>query len=177
MCIGTRISIWVLLTSLVLALCLGATGAAAQEPTSISGKITAAYAHQDSIVVGDVAGHNMVLATSEGKNVSTGDHSFMDGAQVVNLSYSDLTRGNGPNWGYVKFIKGADTLWAKWEGKVTTVVDSEGVPSTSIEGVFSYTKGTGELRNIKGKGAYKGTFTSMTEYSVDWQSNYFIPKE
>ncbi len=171
-----RRSLTVLFVSLVMALALSATTLSAQQTTSISGKITAAYTHQDSIVVGDIMGHIMSLAASEGKNVNTGEHTFMDGAQVVNMSYSDLTRGNGVHQGHIMFLKNGDTTYARWGGKVSTVLDSAGAPITSLEGVFSYTKGTGRFKNIKGNGSYKGKFISKTGYSVDWQSDYLIQK-
>ena len=171
-----RLSLTVFFVSLTMALALGASNLSAQQTTSVSGKITSAFTHQDSIVVGDVVGHIMSLATSEGKNVNTGEHTFMDGAKVVNMSHSDLTMGSGIHQGYIQFIKNGDTATSKWEGKVTTVLDSVSAPVTSFEGVFSYTKGTGQFENIKGNGTYSGEFTSKTGYTVDWQSDYFIEK-
>jgi len=138
--------------------------------------ITATYTKQDSIVVGDVDGHILTLGISEGNNVNTGEHEFMDGAQAVNMSYSDLIQGNGTHRGHVKFTKNGDTIYAKWEGKITTVQTSEGAPTISFEGIFEYTKGEGEFENIKGNGTYKGGFTSETEYTVEWQAEYTIAK-
>jgi hypothetical protein len=157
-----------------MALVLAAANLSAQQTTAISGKITAAYAHQDSIVVGDFPGHVMSLSTSEGTNANSGDNAFMDGAKVVNLSYADLMMGNGSHLGYILFAKNGDTAYSKWEGKITTVLSAKGLPETSFEGTFTYTKGTGTFEKITGNGTYKGTFTSMTEYTVDWQSEYSI---
>ena len=88
---------------LVMALALGAASVNAQEATKISGKISATYTQQDSIVVGDDVGHLLTLAVSEGENVSTADNAFMDGAKITNMAYSDLIKGNGIHQGYVKF--------------------------------------------------------------------------
>jgi hypothetical protein len=161
---------------LILALAFGTASLNAQEMTKISGKITATYTKQDSIVVGDVAGHTLILGISEGTNVNAGEHEFMDGARAVNMSFSDLTQGNGIHRGHVKFTKNGDVIYAKWEGKVTTVQTDEGDPAVSFEGIFEYTKGEGKFENIKGNGAYKGGFTSETEYSVEWQAEYIIEK-
>ena len=157
-------------------LALGAANLSAQQATTTSGKITAAYTHQDSIVVGDIEGHVMSLVTAEGKNISAGENAFMDGAQIVNLSFSDLVRGNGSHQGYIVFTKDGDAAYSKWEGEVATVLDSTGAPVTTFRGVFSYTKGAGQFEGIKGNGTYKGQFTSTTEYSVEWQSDYVIEK-
>jgi len=160
----------------VLALVLGVANLSAQETTKISGKITATYTNQDSIVVGDIIGHVLFMSTSEGKNVNTGEHAFMDGAQIVNMSYSDLIQGSGVHNGYVNFTRNGDAIYAKWEGKVTTVQTAEGAPATSFEGNLTYTKGTGKFENIKGNGTFKGKFISKTEYFVEWQADYSLEK-
>ena len=164
------------LACIALLIALGVTSTSAQEATKVSGKITATYTDLDSVVVGDIIGHVLSLLTSEGKNVNTGEHAFMDGAQIVNMSYSDLIKGSGVHHGYVKFTKNGDAIYAKWEGKVTTVQTTEGAPATSFEGILAYTKGTGKFENIKGSGTYKGEFISKTEYSAEWQTDYSIEK-
>ncbi len=161
---------------LILALTFGAANLSAQETTKISGKITATYTNQDSIVVGDIIGHVLFMSTSEGKNVNTGEHAFMDGAQIVNISCSDLIQGSGVHNGYVKFTKNGDAIYAKWEGKVTTVQTTEGASATSFEGNLTYTKGTGKFENIKGNGTFKGEFISKTEYFTEWQADYSLEK-
>jgi hypothetical protein len=164
------------LACIALLIALGVTSTSAQEATKVSGKITAAYTNQDSIAVGDITGHILSLSTSEGKNVNTGEHAFMDGAQIVVVSYGDLILGNGVHHGYIEFTKNDDAIYAKWEGKVTTVQATGGAPVTSFEGTLTYTKGTGKFRNIKGSGTYKGEFISKTEYYSEWQTGYSIEK-
>ena len=161
---------------LVIVLVICAVQLNAQQPTNISGKITAAATHQDSVIVGDVTNHKISLMVSEGTNVNTGESEFMDGAQVVNMSHSDLIQGNGIHQGYVRFTKDGDTTFAKWQGKVTTKVMPEGEPVTSFEGTYVYIKGTGSFENIKGEGTFKGEFTSKTEYTVEWQASYSVEK-
>jgi len=165
-----------LFIGVVIVLVFCAVGLNAQQPTKISGKITLAVTHQDSIIVGDVTGHKITLIVTEGKNVNTGEREFMDGAQTVNMSYSDLVQGNGDNQGYIKLTKSGDTTFAKWKGKIKTTVMPEGNPVTSLEGTYIYIRGTGSFENIKGEGTYKGEFTSKTEYTVKWQGSYFIEK-
>jgi len=160
----------------VIVLVFCAVGLNAQQPTKVSGKITAAATHQDSIIVGDVTSHKISLMVSEGKNVNTGESEFMDGAQIVNMSYTDVIQGNGVNQGYVRFTKNGDTTFAEWQGKVETKVMPEGDPVTSMEGTYIYIRGTGSFGNIKGEGTFKGEFTSMTEYTAEWQGSYSIEK-
>ena len=161
---------------LVMALAFGTASLNAQDATMVSGKISATYTQQDSIVVGDDMGHLLTLSVSEGENVSTADNAFMDGAKAVNMAYSDLIKGNGIQQGYIKLAAEGGMTFAKWEGKVTTVLDTAGTPVSSFEGTFTYVKGTGQFENIKGGGTFKGGLTSMTEYAVEWQGKYLIEK-
>jgi hypothetical protein len=159
-----------------MAVAFGTASLNAQDATMISGKISATYTQQDSIVVGDDMGHLLTLSVSEGENVSTADNAFMDGAKITNMGYSDLIKGNGIQQGYVKFAAGEDMAFASWEGKVTTVLDTAGTPVSSFGGTFTYIKGTGKFENIKGGGTFKGGFTSKTAYAVEWQGKYLIEK-
>ena len=146
----------------------------AQQMTKIAGEIKAVYTKQDTTAVGDTERHMLSFAVSEGANVSTAEHEFMDGAQTVNFSFSDLAGGNGPHQGYVKFTKNGDSAFAKWKGKVTTTLSAEDTPVTTFEGTTTWIKGTGKFVNIQGTGAYKGGFTSKTEYAVAWEGEYSI---
>ena len=164
-----------LFISLVLILALSIT-TEAQQKTKAAGKMTAAYTDQEMIEVGDVEGHVITLVESEGINVSTGKPAFMDGSQLINLSFGDYVKGSGLHQGYVKLTKKDDTAIAKWQGKVTTTLSAEGVPVTTFEGTFSWIKGTGQFEGIQGNGTYKGAFISKTIYTVDWEGEYSIQK-
>ncbi len=163
-----------LFIGLALLLAIAPTLSNAQEMTKVAGKINATYTHQDTIVVGDAEGHNLTLATSEGLNVSTGAHEFMEGARVVVYSFGDLVGGNGPVQGYIKFTKNGDSAFGKWQGKGTTTLSAEGAPATTFEGTTTWIKGTGKFENIQGTGTYKGEFTSKTEHTVEWAGEYTI---
>ena len=75
----------------------------ADAQTKVSGKLTLAYSNMDTLVVGDAEGHNIAMAESKGTNASAGETTFMDGAEVTNISFADLTMGSGPHEGYVTF--------------------------------------------------------------------------
>ncbi len=163
-----------LFVGLALILAFTPTMTTAQEMTKIAGEIKAVYTKQDTAAVGDTEGHNLILATSEGPNVSTAAHEFMEGARVINYSFNDLVGGNGPHEGYVEFTKNGDSAFGKWQGKVTTTLSAEGVPATSFEGTTTWIKGTGKFESIQGTGTYKGEFISKTEYAVAWEGKYSI---
>jgi hypothetical protein len=167
-------------TLLLTALCvvaLLATPLFAQEMMKIAGKMEATYVKQEPMEVGDTEEHMMTLGRSEGMNTSTGEHMFMDGAQIVNMSFADVVKGNGPHQGYVKFAMGDDVVYAKWQGTITTMMSDEGPPMMSFEGTFTYMGGMGQYVHIKGSGMYKGHFTSETVYMVEWEGEYAIMEE
>jgi hypothetical protein len=161
---------------LLLLVIFVAANVAAQEGTKVSGKMTATYTGMDSIVVGDVPGHILSLSTAEGTNASTGKNSFMDGAQLLDMSFGDLVQGNGTDRGYARFTMDGDMVIAKYEGKVTTVMDADDNPTTSFEGTWAYTKGTGKFKNITGEGTYSGKMTSKRGFSVEWYGFYSMGK-
>jgi hypothetical protein len=160
----------------LLVVLLLAPGAGAQMGTAISGTLTATYTQLDTVMVSQADMHMMTMGISGGANKCTSENMFMEGAKATNMSFSDLTKGNGPHQGYVKFEKDGDSAMAKWAGKVTTTMSAEGTPMTSFEGNFKYISGTGELEGIKGQGTFKGSFTSPTSYSVEWQGEYTAGK-
>ena len=161
----------VVFVCLVLVLALRAANLSAEEITRISGKITATYTNQESIAVGDDDGHVLLLSTSAGKNVNTGKHAFMDGAQIVNMSSADLTRGCGVHHGYIEFTESGGVIYAEWKGYVTCLRATKG-GSKTFSGTLAFTKGTGKYEHISGNGTYWGEFISATEYFVEWQATY-----
>jgi hypothetical protein len=166
-----------LFTGLLLIVAFVVMPATADKKHQISGNMTMIYPEQQKIEVGDTEEHILSFGMSDGTNQCTGEeHTFMDGAQVVNMAFSDLVRGNGPHQGYAKFTLGEDAVFAKWEGMITTTVPEEGEPLPEFEGNFVYVKGTGQFENIQGKGTYKGQFISKTEYTTAWEGEYSIEK-
>ena len=146
----------------------------AQQMTKISGKMTCAYTDRQAYESGYTEGHSLSLAESDGINISTGTNVFMDGAQVVNFSFADLVKGNGPHQGYVKLLKKDDVVISKWQGKIITTMSDEGTPLTTFDGTYSYVKGLGKFKNIQGKGTFRGKFISKMIYTVEWEGEYSV---
>lgn len=166
----------VLFISLVLLFALGVTTSIAQQKTKIAGKHTFAYTKQNTINVGDIEGHIIMLNEFEGINVSTGKNKFMDGAQDVAMGFYDLVMGNGPHQGYGKMSLNGDVVFWKNQGNTATTISPEGKPVNTLEGSWTYTKGTGKYENIQGSGSYKGKLISRTIFIIEWEGEYFIKK-
>lgn len=166
----------VLFISLVIFFALGVTTSIAQQKTKVAGKHTFAYTKQNTINVGDIEGHIIMLNEFEGINVSTGKNKFMDGAQDVAMGFYDLVMGNGPQQGYGKMSLNGDVVFWKHQGNTVTTLSPEGKPVTTFEGSFTYTKGAGKYEKIQGSGSYKGNLISRTIFIIEWEGEYFIKK-
>jgi hypothetical protein len=164
-----------LLVSVGLLLTLCTAPSLAQEKIKVAGTHTMAQATRDTLSVGNTAGHVLTLQRSTGTNASSGATKFLDGAQMVTTSFSDLVNGNGPHQGYSVVTQDGNSIFTEWRGSVTTA-PGEKEPLISFEGTFRWTGGTGEYAKIMGSGTYKGHFTSKTTYTVDWTGEYSLAK-
>lgn len=142
------------------------------EPVKIAGTFTMAYVKTERVEVPDIPGHVLVLTLAQGSNRSTGPSEFMSGSQVTIAELVDLVQGNGSNQGYVVQSKGEDSVFVRVKGQVTTTVSSQGSPSTSARGDWTFVRGAGQYSGIRGSGTFKVGFTSESEFTVDWQGEY-----
>ena len=161
---------------LIVTCILVASNLYAEQPTRISGKITAEITRQDSVVIDDTPGHTMYLSVSDGTNSGAEEEGFMAGAMIHNVSFTDVVQGNGVHRGYLKFTKDGSSTFASWEGKVTTTLAADSTLILSHEGTFSYTGGTGRFEKIQGGGTYSGRFTATGSYVTEWQGKYSLKK-
>lgn len=146
----------------------------AQEKYSIAGKGTAAFKRQERSDVGDQADHKLSLAESEGVNLSTGETPFMDGAYFDSFVISDLVQYSGPFQGYFRITKDHATIFARYEGQLTTRMDDSGRPLTTLSLDFEWISGTGPYENILGGGSMTGTYLSNIIYTFEWAGEYWI---
>jgi hypothetical protein len=159
-----------LLATLTLGLITGITAATGTGSRArVAGKITATYAQQQAFPVPNAGGHLLVLGQARGTNHSTGPTTYMAGSQVSNTEFADLVNGSGTNRGYMTFAKGADSTFTRWEGLVSTRLGPDNRPRTTFEGSWAKIGGTGAFAGITGGGDFKGSFTSQTDYVIEWQ--------
>jgi len=163
-----------LLICLALIFVLSVSTSLAQEKIKITGKGTYTYTDRPAFKFDDTEDHIIFISRWEGVNFSTGENKFMDGAEVVFISYGDYVKGNGPFWGYIKMSLNGDVIFSKFKGKTTTAPSPKGKPITVFEGVISFTKGTGQFANIQGGSSFKNTMISRTIMVSQWAGEYFI---
>jgi hypothetical protein len=99
--------------------------------------------------VGDVPGHVVGIFDASGLGFN------MDTGEVCNYSgkvFFDLTNGTGPHQGYATNTCEGGKSFAQVKGVTTAHPDG----TSTVEGTFVYTGGTGQLSGIKGGGSYTG---------------------
>jgi hypothetical protein len=145
-----------------------------QEKIKIAGKETSARIKTETIEVGDVEGHYLMLIQAEG--VFQGKPDLLDGAQEIAVGTYDLVNGNGPFHGYVKATKDGDSVYAKFEGTLTTSPSANGTPVVTSKNTWSYIKGTGRFENIQGSGTAKGKAISSFISIFETEGELFFKK-
>ncbi len=141
--------------------------------TKIAGKSNLKFTDNTIFEIGDVENHRLSLRKAEGINDSRGETGFMDGARVINISFSDVINFNGPHQGYVIMEKDGIKIISKWEGIIRTDISNEGKPVPTFKGTMEWIKTAGKYENMKGEFKYDGYFTSESEYTVVWEGEYF----
>lgn len=159
--------------ALIFGLCVSST---AQERIKISGKGTYAYTERPTIAFDDVEGHMILISKWEGMNWSTGEHKFMDRAEVSFISYADYIKGNGPFWGYIKMAQNGDVVYSKFKGKATTTLSPKGKPIMTLEGEMELVRGTGQYIGIQGSSKFKNQMISSIIMMSEWEGEYYIKK-
>ena len=166
----------VLLISFALIFVLSVSSLVAQQTFKIAGKTTAAYLVREEVEVGDTEGHILYLTNNKGFNESTGEHKFMDGAEVVWCAIADYIKGNGSHTTYTTMSLNDNAVYSKAKGKTTTTLSPEGKPVTTFEGTITFVEGTGKYKNIQGSCTYKGKLVSGVIIVNEWEGEYFIKK-
>jgi len=142
------------------------------EKTKISGKHSYSFTDVKDFEVLYTDGHVMSLRKAEGVNKSSGDAAFLNETKLVNISFDDLVKGNGPHQGYINMEKEGDHGVTKWHGEIATKMQ-DGKPVPTFKGTFKFISGTGILKKIVGGGGnYNGYFTSETSYVVEWEGEF-----
>ena len=161
-----------ILTTLAFILAFSVTTSTAQEKVKISSTYTGAFTKMEQIKPDDSEGHTLSLYEAKGAGTGSGG-----GFTFFNQGMSDLVKGNGTHHGYYKATdKDGHVYFAKWQGKVTTTMSSEGRPNVQFGGTWSFIKGTGKWENVEGGGTYKGMFIGADIFTNTTEGEYFIKK-
>jgi hypothetical protein len=150
--------------SLALVVTLSVTvvaAASAQEKFSDTRVFTVVKA--ETLPVGDVEGHVLVLTEMKGYDVQQNN-------VIVSRGVNDLVKGNGRTFGYgVSTNPDGDVVHYSYEGQVTTRPGPDGKPLTVAEGKWTLTGGTGKWQNRSGRGVFKNTSPGQGVSVAEWE--------
>ena len=96
----------------------------------------------------------------------------MDGAQLILMATRDLVNRNGPHEGYLKLTKSGDTVFAKWNGKITTTLSADDSPIMKVEGLSLLRKGQVSLRTSRGPASTAGSTFQKRFKREDYWNDY-----
>ena len=155
--------------SFIVAMGILVTTASAQAPVKFSGKQECLPPNPNyEVPVGDAAGHTLSL--SVGKCLWTsgtlGGSSLKD---EQDATVDDVIGGTVNERGYgVGTVASGDKYFTRYQG-VNTLKSNV---LTGSSGTWTFTGGTGKLAGIKGKGTYKGSFTTDGKSTFDIEGEY-----
>ncbi len=126
---------------------------------------------QESIDVGDHAGHALVLVKFSCTWTNPYDMAGLKSKDYTGTVTSDVSGGKGQERGYVVVtMDNGDKAFIRFTGIGTTAKDG----ASAGEGTWSYTGGTGKLKGLTGKGTYKSSGNAeATEDHVEGE--YALP--
>ncbi|HSH52707.1 MAG TPA: hypothetical protein VK982_13360, partial [Bacteroidales bacterium] len=88
-----KMKVWAIVFGLIFTLAL--TTAEAQQKFKIAGTGEYTMIEGQAFNISDAEGHQVRLNKAEGNNISTGETKWMQNARAVNISFTDVTMGNG----------------------------------------------------------------------------------
>ena len=119
---------------------------------------------------GDNPAHEVTLTTA--LYLDNSDDPNFDNSRVQHVNVSDYTAGSGEHWGHRKTTHpNGDLSFGTYEGTTTTIVDGEGTPHTTFQGMWKFTGGTGKFSNASGGGTYSGRITAEG-LAYEWEGEY-----
>lgn len=135
---------------------------------NITGSFSGKTSVQTLISLGDQPNHDLQVAEITGQQKSSDPE--WNNARMRYWGVTDLQSGNGTQRGYwINEHTSGDRDWGSFEGTVTTSGNA-----VTIEGIFTFTGGSGKLSGITGGGTYRGRMTSPTQVEMDWRGAYQI---
>jgi hypothetical protein len=157
----------ILLAALVLAL-------PATAQTKITGKANCAKADtQQSVDVGDVAGHSISVVKNSCKWDTPLEIAGLKSGDAVDVSTIEAWGPKFAQHGYnTSTMDNGDKMTVRYSGTATAAKDG----TLTMEGKWTFLKGTGKLKGIKGSGTYKGTGATDGSGIVDVEGEYTLPE-
>ncbi len=152
-----------------------AIAATAHAQTKISGSCRCSKPDkQYSIEVGDRTNHSVMISQAKCTWTKPLELEGVQNKEGVSTAYDDVTGNRSQTRGfYLDTMANGDKAHVRYQGTATL---KDGVPQT-MQGSWSYTRGTGKLKGLQGKGTYKGTGNADGSVTYEVEGEYQVPKK
>jgi hypothetical protein len=162
-------------TTIVTCLIVLALATVALAQQKISGTLQCDKADpQHSIPVGDRPNHVFTLNQNKCTWTKPMEIAGTQSKEDLTTGFADISGEKSSDRGYALMtMASGDKARVSWQGS-GTVKDGQ---LQSGEGKFSFLSGTGKLRGIKGKGAYKCQGAAGGGFTCDVEGEYQLPKK
>ena len=138
--------------------------------TSITGSFSGKITKNSSLILTDLANHDMSIAEVSG--IQASPDALWNNAKITYWGVTDLLGGKGIQHGYYNNIHGdKGREWGTFEGKVSTAGGA-----MTVEGTWKIEGGDGDFRGVTGNGTFKTVAKSETEVEATWAGTYELAK-
>ncbi len=114
--------------------------------------------------------HLLHYASERGTQLEYSGVDWLRECSLLRTGTCDLIRGRGSCFGYQIWVApNGDHLVAKYSGVM--LQDERGDekhPDKIMRGTWVYVDGSGQFADIIGAGVYRGRYTSIREYELEW---------
>jgi hypothetical protein len=157
-----------------LALLAFATVAAAQ-PTKVSGTFQCPKPEiQQAIPTGDDPGHVFSIYKVNCNWTKPMDIAGSGSKTGSSIGFDEIRGSSAKGHGeHVSILANGEKTFVRFQG---STILKDGAPQ-SAQGTWNYTGGTGSVKGIKGKGTYKGKWSSDGSITYEVEGDYEIPKK
>lgn len=134
--------------------------------TNFAGTCSSKLQSQTTVGVPGPSDRQLAIAVMLGQHKSAGTK--WNDAKLTYVGTTDTVQGQGDQRGYFHNVHtDGDTSYGTFEAKVTT-----SDMSTTVEGTWRFTGGTGAFAKLSGSGVFKAQMTSATNSEMAWSGAY-----
>jgi hypothetical protein len=121
-----------------------------------------------AVYPGDDPNHELVLYTRRDTTTSS-DPDWNETEVMIYGQDDQVVPGTGTHRGYSRRLFKNGEIYGSFEGMHKITFKEDGSRETTWEGTWKVTGGTGEFKNIKGSGTYRGKAASREGASTEWE--------
>jgi hypothetical protein len=168
-----KLSIWKGVSVAIFAAFLSSAAMAEQMPDK--GVLHMTRVKQEAIPSPFNNGETLTLSQSTGEFEAADEKNPLNGADIVNVDFSDVTNGNGTVQIWSALNKDGSVSYTKAITNIKTSNGADGKPVTTATTTYEKIGGTGKFAKLKGSGTATRKIISPNTYDVEITGNMELP--